>query len=237
MTLATTRFEWVRPPRQTRSQESLERILDAAEEVVAAKGFDQATVAEIVRRARSSVGVFYARFGEKESLLRCLHDRFCSEAFATTNAVLDPERWHGVSCSEILTDTLPFLVEVYRRRRGLIRVFIVRASSDHAFSDRWGTVNDHLTEKLRELLLARRDEIGHPDAAMAIDFGLQIVLGALDMLSLFEEATWLHMTFTDERLPQELTRVFLSYLGINAADVVVDGDEFCPELKTPNNSF
>lgn len=236
MTLTTSPIEWVRPPRQTRSQESLERILDAAEEVVAGKGFDQATVAEIVRRARSSVGVFYARFGEKESLLRCLHDRFCNEAFATTNAVLDPERWQGVSCSEILTETLPFLVEVYRRRRGLIRVFIIRASGDHRFSDRWATVNEHLTVKLRELLLARRDEIAHPDPAMAIDLGLQIVLGTLDMLSLFEEATWLPMTFADERLPRELTRVFLRYLGIGAEEAIVGGDEFCPESDARNNN-
>ena len=241
MTLTIAPIEWVRPPQQSRSQKSLERILDAAEEVVAAKGFEQASVAEIVRRARSSVGVFYARFGEKESLLRCLHDRFCNEAFATVDRVLDPDRWQGASCGEILSETLPFLVEVYRRRRGLIRVFIVRAAGDRQFSDRWATVNVHLATKLGTLLLARRSEMEHPDPATAIEMGLQIVLGTLDMLSLFDQATWIRMSFADARLPRELTRVFLSYLGIDdlgidCVEAVGANGEICPESAAPNNS-
>ncbi|HEY1598537.1 MAG TPA: helix-turn-helix domain-containing protein, partial [Pirellulales bacterium] len=67
------KVEWVRPPRQTRSQETLERLLDAAEEVFAEKGFESATVAEVVRRAKSSVGAMYARFTDKNALLSCLH--------------------------------------------------------------------------------------------------------------------------------------------------------------------
>jgi AcrR family transcriptional regulator len=87
-----TKVEWVRPTHQVRSQETLERILEAAEEIVAEKGFDNATVSEIVRRAKSSVGAMYARFNDKDSLLVCLHQRFCEQALATTQAALEDRK-------------------------------------------------------------------------------------------------------------------------------------------------
>lgn len=217
MTRAPSQLQWVRPPLQARSQESFERILDAAEAVVTEKGFAQATIAEIVRRAKSSVGAFYARFHEKDGLLVCLHDRFRDEAIATTDAVLDPERWQDSPIAEILSDTIPFLVEAYRQRRGLLRAFIMRASVDPAFAERCIPVNRHLTERLGALLLARRDEIGHPDPELAIDISLQIMISTLDELTLYDQVLWGGIPLSDERLPIELTRVVLSYLGVQAS--------------------
>ena len=51
-----------RPPKQRRSQQTLERILLTAEELLREKCFDDVSVAEIAARARSSSGSFYARF-------------------------------------------------------------------------------------------------------------------------------------------------------------------------------
>ncbi len=53
----------------------MERILGAAEELLREKPFDGVTVAEIVRRADSSVGAFYARFPAKAALLSALYAR------------------------------------------------------------------------------------------------------------------------------------------------------------------
>ncbi len=112
------KVEWVKPTHQARSQETLERLLDAAEELVSERGFDNATVSEIVRRAKSSVGAMYARFNDKDSLLVCLHERFCEQALATTDMALDPQRWEGAAIADILTTTTPFLVHTYHHKRG-----------------------------------------------------------------------------------------------------------------------
>lgn len=210
----STQLEWVRPPLQARSQESLDRILDAAEEVVAEKGFEQATVAEIVRRAKSSVGAFYARFREKDALLGCLHDRFRDEAIATTDAVLDPERWRGASIAEILRETIPLLVEAYRDRRGLMRAFIRRASVDPVFAEKCVPVSRHLCERLSALILARSDEINHADPHLATEFSLQIIINTLDALSIYDQGLFGGIPLDDSRLGDELTRVVVSYLGV-----------------------
>ncbi len=88
-------LRWVRAPQQARSQETLDRILDAAEALVTEKGFEEATVAEVARRAESSVGAFYARFRDKTGLLYALHDRYLEQAMATADLALDPARWAG----------------------------------------------------------------------------------------------------------------------------------------------
>ncbi len=217
MTQALPRVEWVKPTHQARSQETLERLLEATEELVSEKGFDSATVSDIVRRANSSVGAMYARFTDKDSLLVCLHERFCEQALATTEAALEPARWDGATINEILATALPFVVHVYRQKRGLIRAFFVRGCTDHAFAERAGRVGQAISERLIELLIARRDEIKHPDPVLAVDFALRTTFDVLDQASLFHDVRRTKVQLTDEQFGEELTRMFLSYLGIDPA--------------------
>ena len=62
-------------PQQDRSHESTRRLLDAAAELVAERGYADATVAEIGKRAGYSRGLVSARFGSKENLMWALVQR------------------------------------------------------------------------------------------------------------------------------------------------------------------
>jgi AcrR family transcriptional regulator len=214
VTQAFTQIEWVRPIHQARSQETLERILEAAEEVVSEKGFDSATVSEIVRRANSSVGAMYARFNDKDSLLVVLQERFIEQALATTEAVLDPARWEGASIGEILSAALPFVVHVYQQKRGLIRAFILRGCNDEQFAERSVRVGREISERLIKLLTARREEIKHPDPVLATDFALRMTFDVLDAATFYGDLQRTKLTMTADQYAEELTRMFLSYLGI-----------------------
>lgn len=208
------RVEWVRPTHQARSQETLERLLEAAEELVSEKGFDNATVSEIVRRAKSSVGAMYARFNDKDSLLVCLHERFCEQALATADVALDATRWEGASIADIFSTAMPFLVHVYQLKRGLIRAFIVRGSTDEPFAARAAQVSRGISERLVALLRARHDEIRHPDPVLAVDFGLRMTFDTLDQATLYSGIQRSTIKFTSEQMAEQLTRAFLSYLGV-----------------------
>ncbi|MFQ5417449.1 MAG: TetR/AcrR family transcriptional regulator, partial [Myxococcota bacterium] len=107
-------LRWVRPPQQARSQQTLDRILDAAEAMVSEKGFEDSPVSAIVRRAGSSVGAFYARFEDKYALLRALSDRFVLQAMLTADEALGPGRWERSSIPTILHSVIRFLVSIYR---------------------------------------------------------------------------------------------------------------------------
>ncbi len=204
-------LEWTRPPQQARTRASLGRMLDAAEQLVAAKGFDATGIAEIAAAAGASVGGFYRRFGDKHGLLHALHERFCDEARATADTALDPARWSGASTAEVVREFSAFLVRIYREREGFFRAFLVVGLSDETVRRRTRTLIEYLHQRLRTLLAERRADLSHPDADVACVFGLNLVLGALN------HAVQLQPTefgLTDPRLDDEIARAFLAYLGV-----------------------
>ena len=209
-------LRWIRPPQQARSQETLERLLDAAEHLVSEKGFEDTGVAEVARRAGSSVGAFYARFPDKDALLHALYDRYYEQAIATADAALVPTRWEGARIPEILAAVVRFLVSIYRDQRGLIRAFVIRNHSDADFRARRDRLSHYVSERLSALLLARRAEIAHSDPGKAAAFGLTLVFSTLDSVMLFGELRSGAVRLSDDDLAAELTRAYLAYLGAAA---------------------
>ncbi len=212
-TSPTEGLRWVQPPQQARSQETLDRILDAAEQLIAAKGVDDAPIAEIVRRAGSSVGAFYTRFRDKDGLVHALYERYYEQAVATADESLDPARWEGAGIAEILSAVIRFLVSIYRDQVGLIRAFVVRNHTRPEFQARQERLSHHVNERLSALLLARADEIRHPDPGTGAAFGLTLVLSTLESTILFGEMRSV-LTLSDDALAAELTRACLAYLGV-----------------------
>ena len=207
-------LRWVRPPQQARSQETLDRLLDAAERLVAEKGFDDTGVAEVARLAGSSVGAFYSRFADKDGLLHALYERWLEEATATADAALDPERWEDASVREILAAVITFLVVIYRERGGLIRAFVLRNHVDPEFHARQQRLSHYISDQLTALLLARRAEIRRADPQRAAHFGLTLVFSALETVMLFGEYRPGAASLEDSELAAELTYAYLAYLGI-----------------------
>ena len=212
-TKSPTTLRWIRPPQQARSQETLERILDAAQALVFQKGFEDTSVSEIVRRAGSSVGAFYTRFEDKDALLHALYQRYYLQAIATADDALDPQRWRGQGVAVIVESVTRFLVSVYRDHGPLIRAFVIRAHIDPGFQARQERLYDDVNARLSALLLARRDEITHPDPERAIAFGLTLVFSGLERTLLFGDARPTPFVLEDETLGAELTRAYLAYLG------------------------
>jgi AcrR family transcriptional regulator len=208
---------WVRTPRQARSQETLDRILDAAEALVAEKGFEDTTISDIVARAGSSVGAFYTRFRDKEGLLYALYERYLAQATATARAALDPARWAEADVATILDATLRFLVAIFRQQAGLIRAFVLRNHVDPEFRARQERLSHYVSARLANLLLARADQIGHPDPERAAAFGFTMMFSTLESAILFGELRSDDLALGDEALASELTRAYLAYLGVAGA--------------------
>jgi AcrR family transcriptional regulator len=210
-------LRWVKPPRQARSQQTLDRILDAAEALVQEKGgFDDVPIAEIVRRAHSSVGSFYSRFPDKDALMQALYERFVEQAIATSDDALDPARWQGARIDEIAVAVVRFLVEIYRERRGLIRAFAIRNHTDPGGQARRERLAHHVSAELSVLLLERRAEISHPEPERAAAFALTLVFSALDNTMLFGEMRSGPFVLSDADLAAELARAMLAYLGTSS---------------------
>jgi hypothetical protein len=71
-----------------------------------------------------------------------------------------------------------------------------------------------VSEKLSRLLLARADEIGHPQPERAAAFGLTMAVSAIESVVLFGEMRSSALALSDDELARELVRAFLAYLGV-----------------------
>ena len=205
-----------RPPQQTRSQETLDRILDAAERVLEEKSFTEATLAEIMERAGVTVGAFYRRFPDKDALLHLLDERFFREMQERADELLDPAHWLGASVAEIVSEFSRTAVEVYRAKRGVARSVFLRARVDPVIQATGRKVNAHYIERLRVLLLdpSRRAQVTHPDPERAIALGFMMFFGALRETTVFGEVWPDHHEITGENLGEEMARLYLAYLGV-----------------------
>ncbi len=209
-----TPLHWVKPPQQARSQKTLERLLDASEELIAERGVGAVTVSEVVRRAGSSVGAFYARFPDKDALLATLHERSCAEALATAELALDPRRWESVELGAAVFEIVKFAVTLYKERRGIVIAFIELAAADPAFAERRAALEAETGTRLVAFLEARSDEITHTDVNAAARMSLRIILSTLEYgTMIFRREGAESGGLSDERMASELTRAVLAYLG------------------------
>jgi AcrR family transcriptional regulator len=211
------RLESVTRPKQARSEETLWRILDAAEALIAEKGLADASIPEIVRRAGSSVGGFYARFKDKNELLRALEERFFVELGGRLDALADPVRWNDAPVATIVAACAQELVSVVRSRHHLITAFLYRGIQDPEFRRDALRFRRRVSDRLSALLLLRRSELSHPEPEIAIDLGVQSAFALMLQDALYGETRVAGRALTREGLVRELTRAFLAFLGVKGA--------------------
>ncbi|MCP4004652.1 MAG: TetR/AcrR family transcriptional regulator [bacterium] len=214
MATAPVSLEWIRPPRQARSQATLDRLLDAAEDLLNEKGWEDTSVAQIANRAGSSVGSFYARFQDKDAVLNALHERFIQEAWVTAEAALNPERWKGASVAAITAELVRFQIRSNSERLGLLRALQLRTVVDYDFQVRSISLNRHIHELFFSLLMERRMEIMHPAPAAAAQFVVRMLFGVLQQKVLFGPILEATGALAEKDLIEELTYACLAYLGV-----------------------
>jgi len=200
------------PPQQERSRKTLRRIEEATLQLIAEKGVEATTVHDIVKRARSSVGSFYARFPGKEDLLRHLEDRVWGSARHRFEEELEAREFDGVSLTGVLEPLVELVLQSVRQDGRQRRVLDLRNGSGERGA---GMMRFHayILSRIRPLLLARETEILHPIPERAVDLGFAAVVGAIRVLEdgTLEEGA--RAGLTDESVVHELARLYRSYLG------------------------
>lgn len=204
--------EAFRPPRQERSRKTLARIVRATVELLAERGVEGTTVQEVVDRAGSSVGSFYARFSGKEELLRYVEEQLWQEARERWDAALSARAWDGLPLQRVVQAAVGVLVETARagalERRAL--------GTLDGGAARAGAFQDHVRQTVGALLLGHRGWITHPDPDLAVDLGLRAVIGAVRELGAAAD---------DPRLVPELGRLYMAYLGVGPSELPASSEK------------
>lgn len=205
-----------RPPRQARSQASHDRLLAAAEQVIAERGVANLTVQEVAHRAGLAAGTLYTRFANKDALLRAFTAGFFDRARRTADALLDDARWRAMSPRQLVAAIVRTLVKSYRAKRSLLRALhlYVRTHPDTDFRAEAAAFNNDFVHRLTGLLLHHRGAMTHPAPDRAVLLGLLVVDAAAKETILFGDGRPADLAVSDDELAATLTRLYCDLLGL-----------------------
>jgi len=163
-------------PRQDRSQRTLDRIVATAERMLEDGTFDEATVQQIVRQARSSIGSFYARFPDKDALLEHLVGRVHDAMLERAARLRLDRRWQAADLQARLVAYVDVVAGWTREHRGILRA---RLLHHLALGDAAPRAEVEKTRRLVRELRACFDPVVHqirsPQPARALDDALQLI--------------------------------------------------------------
>jgi len=203
-------------PLQDRSRRTLDKIVTAVEALLADRSFDDISVHDIVRRARCSIGSFYARFASKDDLLPYLYERYEADLRPRTQQRVASIQWERLSLRETVALVAEHTVDMYYERRHLLRaVALLARTRPGVVSPEVRQARGDVTDLPAKALARFASEIAHDDALEAARIGFFMVAAVAREKILFGEAP--HAAATDlgkDRLRRELARMLFGYLTV-----------------------
>ncbi len=212
MTQATQK--WINQPKQVRSQETQDTLMNAALMLFKERGFEVVTVGDIALQAGVSPATIYRRFSDKEGLLQAVHEYFTQQALDLMAKVEKSNVLDDLTLTELLRSVMTIIHNFVEGNQRLLQASYSKALSDERFADRFVAVRKKVFATLRKHFLKRRKEIGHPNPELALDFALRMTMGALTYRIESVNLEVALEPLTDEQFSLELMRAFLNYLEV-----------------------
>jgi AcrR family transcriptional regulator len=186
-----------------------ERILDAALEVFARKGYHRAIVDDIVRASRTSKGAVYHHFPNKEAVFLALVDEFSARLAAAVAAAIGTRRGALAKVEAALTAALTTFADNER----LARLILLEAVS---LGPTYQAKRAEVTGRFAALIRGYLDEAAGDGSIAPLDTRVATLawLGAVNEVVV----QWLHGGVDD--LPATiapLTRLLLRSIGARDA--------------------
>ena len=168
-----------RAPKQDRSRQSFERMLDAAGEILAKDGVAALTLAAVSRRSKVSIGSIYCRVDSKGDLLRALHARIRDRMDLEFGAAMNRLRRKQLPLIELVPALVRELANFHRRHAPALGAFIELGATDEVIRKVGKKHYLQIAMDFRILLLERRAEFSHPAPQRAADACFSVIYGTL----------------------------------------------------------
>jgi AcrR family transcriptional regulator len=209
MSTPSRRRRRVPQAKQPRSKATRERLVRATEDLLTKQDFASLTVTQIAANAHASVGTFYKHFPSKRDLLPLLVDRQQSASDIEDLESTIPQS-AGEPLASRVASLVHFVAAMTTRRKHILRACVAARYTAEL------TPSSIQTERARqqmmrvhEWLLERRDEISHPNPAIAVRAGVYLCLQSLQTALLIEQ---LPTDIPVSRLVSEAEHMLLGYL-------------------------
>lgn len=201
----------VRPPKQRRSRESYERVLEAAHALLEENGFDGFTVQDVARRSAVSVGAIYERFGNKETLLRDVHARLMESMSQDEETGARPAVTAEAATAAIAA-SVAGVARVMSENRKALRAFMHLGAVDGVISARGSAASIDLCRRFKRSLMPYAAEFRHPHPEVALDVAFRITYSTLARQVMYGPVFESDRRLSWKRLVDELSVACAAYL-------------------------
>ena len=135
----------IRQPRQERSIEKKNRIIQAGYELFSEIGYYGTNTVEIAKRAGVSTGIVYGYFHDKHDILLCVLDIYLKEVTQPIMALFDGMQ-QPLNVTTLVTKVLETTIEMHTTHAHLHNTLHSLASSDEAVDRQFLELEDHITK-------------------------------------------------------------------------------------------
>jgi AcrR family transcriptional regulator len=202
-------------PKQSRSQQTLERILSSSTTLVAEQSYDELTIAEIAAHAQVSVGGFYSRFQNKEALFTTLQQRLGQETQSRMTDALAAD-WSASDLHDLLQFIVSNNAELYEKYRGVLTVVHLRTRVMQSRGEDNTLVkayNQKLVGQLETLILMKRAEIAHRRPRTAIRTAIACMASMLRDAIVFGDTSLYPKPRDMQTITNRVAQVMYQYLA------------------------
>ncbi|MEO0464092.1 MAG: TetR/AcrR family transcriptional regulator [Pseudomonadota bacterium] len=161
-------------PRTERGRRTLRKLLDASATEFGEKGFHEASVSSITRRAGVALGTFYTYFDSKDALFRALVQDMSENVRTSARAAISQE----MSALEIEQAALAAFLSFAREHKEVYRIIDEAEFVDPAsYRAHYETIGERITQRLRAGAEAGefRDDLGEVEAWAVM--GINVFIG------------------------------------------------------------
>lgn len=164
-------------PKQARSKQTKEKIVQAAILLFEERGYEKTTSNDIATEAGVSVGSFYVYFTDKRQLLLSIFDRLADELYKNIFDGLKAEHLFDSDLRPRIRHAVANTIADKQKHSGLHRVISELVLKDAEFAERRKAVMDRSVAKLQELIsLASKAGLAWEMDAEAASFVVQRVV-------------------------------------------------------------
>lgn len=193
-------------PRQERGHDRVDRLLDAAAEVIAQVGVEGATTNAIANKARTSVGSLYQFFPNKAAIVEALAARYNAE-LRRINTESMPEDASEIPLPELIERIISPAVDFYLKNPAYRHVFhaLHGPDSDSKYTPGESELHKSVVARTEAMLASRASHVPQPQRHLQASVA---VLATHSLLSFAMAAS----PSTRDGMIAELKRLLVAYM-------------------------
>jgi AcrR family transcriptional regulator len=151
----------VREPRQSRSIEKKNKIIEAGYALFSEVGYYGSNTAEIAKRAGVSTGIVYGYFQDKRDILICVLEIYINNVFDPFLKLFD-KLSAPVDYTALIPQVIDMTIKTHKKHAKMHEVLHSLGSTDEAVNSSFISLEDELTVKIADRLSSLGITIENP---------------------------------------------------------------------------